>query len=362
MIAAALFAVALAPAQPARATQPPAPTVDTTFPASRTGSRVRAGSLVQPDTVEVGDPFTFVVTVSVPAGARVEWPAIADSAAVVAMREPAKITDDGTRLGERRERAVYTLSAWDVGSVPIGMPEVVVRFDSSVVRVPLGDARIFVRTVLPGDSTQHIPKPARDLFPRVVPWWQQWWPALLVLAAMALLWWYWRRRTRAAVARPAAVALDPFARAQHEFDRLDRLGLADAGEAGRYVALAIDVLRLFLSVRLPAAELSLTSGELIDAVGDDPRVPRDRLLSLLADADGIKFAARMVSPARARELAATARAIVEHVESAEQARRAAEERARKEAAEAVTREREATEEQARRASRSPRGPKAGAGT
>jgi len=335
---------------------------DTAFLSGPTGGRVRAGSLVKPDTVEVGDPFTFVVTVVVPATARVEWPSITDSSAVVAMREPVKIVDEGTKMAQRRERAVYTLSAWDVGTLKLGMPDIVVRFERSSMRVPLSDATIFVRSVLPGDSTQHIPKPARELFPRVVPWWQQWWPALVVLAALALLWWLWRRRRRAKPAAVSAALLDPFARAQHEFERLERLGLADAGEAGRFVALSLDVLRWYLAARIPSATLSLTSGELIEAIGDDPRVPRDRLLSLLADTDGIKFAARLVSPNRARELAATARDIVEHVEGAEQARRAAEEAARRAAAEAVAREQRETEERARRASRAPRGPKAGAGT
>ncbi len=325
---------------------------DTSFLSAPIGGRVRAGSLVQPDTVEVGDPFTFVVTLVVPATARVEWPAITDSSAVVAMREPVRIIDEGTKLGQRRERAVYTLSAWDVGTLTLGMPDIVVRFERSSMRVPLGDATIFVRSVLPGDSTQHVPKAARELFPRVVPWWQQWGPALLVLAALGLLWWLWRRRRRAKPVVVSAALLGPFARAQYEFDRLERLGLADAGEAGRYVALSLDVLRWYLAARLPVAALSLTSAELIAVLGDDPRVPRDRLLSLLTDTDGIKFAARLLSPKRARELAAGARSIVEYVEGAERARQEAEEAAR---------EQRETEDRARRASRAPRGPKAGAG-
>lgn len=345
-----------------QAATPPAPAAqvaDTGFLSARSGSRIRAGSLVQPDTVEVGDPFTFVVTVAVPANARVEWPSIADSAAVVAMRQPVRIVDEGTKFGQRRERAVYTLSAWDVGSLPIGLPPVVVRLDTGALRVSLSDAKVFVRSVLPGDSTQHQPKPARELFPRVLPWWQRWWPALLVLAALLLLAWLWRRRRQTSTRRPVAPPLDAFARAQHEFDRLDRLGLADAGETGRYVSLAADVLRLYLSVRLPQALLSLTTPELLAAIGDDDRVPRDRLRSLLTDVDGIKFAARRVSPVRGRELGATARSVVEHIEVAEQGRRAAEEAARREAAAAALREKQAAEEGARRASR---GPKAGAGT
>jgi hypothetical protein len=334
--------------------------VDTAFLAPRSGNRIRAGSLVQPDTVEVGDVFTYVVTVAVPADARVEWPTIADSAAVVAMRGPVKVIDEGTKLGGRRERGVYTLSAWDVGRLAISMPDMIVRMGASVVKVPMGDATIFVRSVLPGDSTQHRPKPARELFPRVVPWWQQWWPALLVLAALAVLWWMWRRRRHA---RPAALGqrvLDPFARAQHEFDRLERLGLADAGEAGRFVALSLDVLRWYLAARLPAATLSLTSDELIAAVGDDPRIPRDRLWSLLTDADDIKFAASLVSPKRAGELAAAARHIVDHIEGADQAQRAAEAAAHRAAEEAAAREAQEGEDRARRASRASRGPTSGA--
>jgi hypothetical protein len=353
-------AMALRPAALAAQAKPPA-APDTAFLTTRSGARVQAGSLVQPDTVEVGDPIMFVVTVAVPAGARVAWPSIADSAATVAMREPVRITDQGTLNGQRRERAVYTLSAWDVGALPIDMPDVVVRMDTTVVRVPLTNARVFVRTVLPGDSTQHIPKPARDLFPRVVPWWQQWWPALLVLAALGALWWYRRRRRRSPVAAVARVPLDPFARAGHEFERLERLGLADAGEAGRYVALALDVLRLYLAERLPSAALSLTSAELVAAIGDDERVPHDRLRSLLADADDIKFAARLVSPARARELAGTARVIVDDIEAVERARQAAAEAARRAALEAAARARLDSEDAARRASTGPRGPKTGAG-
>jgi hypothetical protein len=356
----ALLMCVAAPLTHAGAQNPPS-TRDTSFLSSPTGGRVRAGTVIQPDTVEVGDPFRFVVTVAVPANARVEWPSIADSSAVVAMRGPVEIVDEGTKFGQRRERGVYVLSAWDVGRLKLGMPDVVVRFDNSTLRVPLADATIFVRTVLPGDSTQHVPKPARELFPRVVPWWQRWWPALLVLAAMALLWWLWRRRRRAKPAAALTALLDPYARAQHEFDRLDRLGLADAGEAGRFVALSVEVLRLYLAARMPAATLSLTSGELVHAIGDDTRVPRDRLWSLLADTDGIKFAARLVSPNRARELGAAARDIVEHIEGAEQARRAADEAARRAAVDAAARETQEAEEQARRASRTPRGPKAGAG-
>jgi hypothetical protein len=331
-----------------------APATDTP-PASALSStsRVQAGTVVRPDTVEVGDPFFFIVTVQVPRDARVEWPRIDDSSAVVAMRAPVRIVNEGSRLGTRRERAEYELAAWDVGSLPLGLKDAVVHLGTSTLTVPLAGARVFVRSVLPGDTSLHVPKPARDLFERVTPWWMRWWPALLVLVLLLLLWW-WRRRRKRVVARPALPPVDAYERAVHDFDRLERLALADAGETGRYVALAVDIMRMYLVSRVSGALLSLTSPELLVVVSDDPRVPRDRLLSLLADSDGVKFAARLVSAGRARELAAEARAVVEHIEAAERARRAAMEAERLAAAQTEKQERSRAEDDARRKSRRPK--------
>ena len=336
----------------AQAAPPRVPPVSRGVLTPPTGSRVKAGFLVRPDTVEVGDPFTLIVTVVVPVGARIEWPTLDDTTAMVVSREPTKVTQESMRAGGRTERAEYALAAWHVGALPIGLKDAVVRYGSTTLNVPLNDASVFVRSVLPGDSSMHKPKPPRDLFPRVLPWWQRWWPALLLLAALAVLWWLWkRRRTRTdATTRPA---LDPYARAVHDFERLDRLALADAGERGRYVALAIDVVRTYLARRSPLAVLSLTSAELIGAIGDDDRMPRDRLISLLADGDGIKFARRKVSDTRARELAVEARAVVEQIEAAERARRAVEAAARAAAAKAERDAKEADEDEARRKSRRP---------
>ncbi len=336
----------------AQSTPPVSPPVSPGVLTPPTGSRVKAGFLVRPDTVEVGDPFTLIVTVVVPEGARIEWPTIDDTTAMVVSREPAKVTEESMRSGGRTERAEYALTAWNVGVLPIGLKDAVVRYGTITLKVPLNDASVFVQSVLPGDSSLHKPKPPRDLFPRVVPWWQRWWPALLVLAALAMLWWLLKRRRKSAGATPYAV-LDPYARAVHDFERLDRLALADAGERGRYVALAIDVLRTYLALRSPAAVLSLTSSELIDAVADDERVPRDQLISLMADGDGIKFARRIVSGTRARELAAEARAVVEQTEAAERARRAAEEARRAAAVKAERDAKEQDEDDARRKSRRP---------
>jgi DNA-directed RNA polymerase subunit K/omega len=146
-----------------------------------------------------------------------------------------------------------------------------------------------------------------------------WWIYALIAAAIVglglLIWWWIRRHRKPVVAKP----IDPFVRAAGEFDRIEKLGLVDAGERGRYVTLMIEVVRDYLAARYAAeATLSLTSTELQRATMHLPFVPQDRLTRLLTEADLIKFARRAVSGDRAREIGREARAIVETENKASQ--------------------------------------------
>jgi len=279
---------------------------------------MRIGAAVSPDTVQVGDPFIMTVTVEVPAGARVTWPTATDST-LVSMRSDVRVS--GSENGAlRRETAEYDLTVWQVGAVKIAIPDIKVTVNNQETVVPLEAPTLFVKTVLPADTSLHVPKPGKDLLPRIVPWWEVWWPAFLILALLLLLWLLLRSRKK----KRLNSSLDPFARAEHDFQRLDRLALNEAGEQGRFVALAIEVLRTYLSVRNPSATLALTSDELSTTVASDSRVPTQQLQPLLVEGDAIKFGRLPVSGAHARELAREARDIVSAVEQAEQARRAAE--------------------------------------
>lgn len=311
--------------------------------------RVQAGKVVRPDTVEVGDPFVLTVTVEAPTGSRIEWPAIADSNAAVVMTEPVKVTDAGAGPGGRREQAEYVLSAWQLGSLPLGLPNAIVRVGDAVAQVPLADASVFVRSVLPADTSLQVPRPARDPFLRVTPWWQRWLIAALILMTLGLLWWVSRRFRQRSAAIPA-VQTNPYLQALDEFERIGCLGLVDAGEAGLHAALSIDVLRAYIEARNPDAAMSCTSDELTAVLQSDQRFPQDRLRSLLSDGDQIKFAGRQIASLRALELGVEARAIVDLVEQREREHQAAAREAEAAQQRASELERREREEQARRSS------------
>jgi hypothetical protein len=315
IVALILAGAAPLPAQStaARPAAPRAQPGDTAF-------RVLSGVKVSADTVTVGDPFLIVVRVRAPLGAEIVFPEAPDSAGAVQARDPRTIaTAPDTSALE--QTATYRVAAWDVEQQRILLDDVVVRWEGEERRVPVGDLAVFVKSVLPADSTQRVPKPARalvehELFP--------WWLIAAILAALAviglLVWWWYRRRHAAAVVVP----VDAYEHARREFTRIEGLALADAGERGRHVALMVEVLRDYLAVRVANARLSHTSGELVTALRGERLVPRDRLARLLAETDLIKFARSSVTREHALELGQEARAIVDEAQSRWAAARAAE--------------------------------------
>jgi hypothetical protein len=278
---------------------------------------VRAGVSVSKDTVTVGEPFELRVRVRAPAGAQISFPDNPDSTGTIQARDPRTIvTTDSVAAVD--QTATYRLAAWDVGMQPVRIGNVTVATDAAAGAgqpVSLARLQVFVRSVLPADSALRVPKPARPIWElRAFPWWL----LALLLAAIALglgIWWWMRRRRRA---KPPVV-IDPYVRAQKEFTRLETMGLLDAGERTRYVALAVEVLRDYLAARFPDATLALTSRELVAAVRRQKTLAPEQLSRVLHEADLAKFAAFSLTEERARNLARDARGLVEREHAASQA-------------------------------------------
>ena len=276
---------------------------DTTF-------RVQYGVRVSSDTVTVGDPIRVVVRVRAPMGAEIEFPRDPDTTGALQPRDPRVVRTAGD-TAMLDQTATYTLSAWDVDSQFVELGEAIVRLEGDERRVPLGRIGLFVRSVLPEDSTQRVPKPARALIEqRAWPWWLL---ALLAaaLAAIGVLVWWWRRRRHAA----AVPVEDPYEHARREFARVEALRLPEAGEPGRHVALTVDVLRDYLAARVPGAVRSATSFELVGALRGQRAVPRDRLARLLSEADLVKFARSPVTRDHAYELGRESATLVDEVQA-----------------------------------------------
>ena len=314
-------------------------------------ARIQPLVRVRPDSVAIGEPFTLDVTVNVPMGARVEWPVLPDTGFPVAMMRPPAITIRTTREGQETVQAQYTLTAWDVGAVPVPLDELTIRSGNDVVRVPVGDPVVRVPSVLPGDSTLQVPTAAKPPFPREVTWWTQWWPALVVVACALVLLGRARRRRAASVGSLASPAmLDAAAEAEAAFARVEQMHLESAGEGAQLVSLAAAVLQRLLE-RLAGLPVGRSSRELLDVWRGDASVPADRLSVWMEAVDAIKFSPQPVTPSEAAALLREARALARQVVTADAARREAARRALAEAAALDRQLARDAEEEARRASR-----------
>ena len=266
---------------------------------------VQAAVAIDPDTVRIGDPFVIQIGIRAPAGARIAFPSPPDTTAAIQGLDPVRV-ETRPDSGGVVQWGYYRVAAWDIGDQTISLGDVVVTVGGRSRRISMAGHKVFVASVLPADTAQRVPKPARPLYEfNVIPWWL--WLAVAAAAiVLLLLWWWWRRRQRG---KPIAVP-DPFARAEREFARIEALGLVEAGERGRYVALIVEVLRDYLAARYAAAPLSLTSTEVVASLRGQRAVPNERMARVLDEADLIKFARRPVTAERARELGREARTIV----------------------------------------------------
>ena len=154
---------------------------------------VQMGYRVSPDTVLIGQPFDLFIKVLAPKGVRFEFPLGPDTTTQNGIR-PIELRGEKivTMLGDTAV-ALYHLAAWEVGTRPLRFPDVRVTFEGQERRLSLGGASIFVKSVLPADSSLRIPKPARPLIVLPVINWLLWLGLLAAAIAAVLLWWVWRR-------------------------------------------------------------------------------------------------------------------------------------------------------------------------
>ena len=277
--------------------------------ASQQALPVQMGYRVRPDTVLIGQPFDLFIKVLAPKGVRFEFPSGPDTTSQNGIR-PVELRGEKivSMLGDTAV-ALYHLVAWDIGTQPLRFGDVRVTFEGQERRPPLGGAAVFVKSVLPADTSLRLPKPARPLIVLPVFNWLLW--AAIVAAAIVsvLLWWAWRHYRN----RPKP-PIDPYVRAQKEFARIEARRLIEADRAAEQVVAMVDVTREYLAARVSGVRRSDTTHELISAMkprdGVEAELPR-----LLEQADLVKFAQGDVGRAEAAAASSALKAIVDHVEA-----------------------------------------------
>lgn len=249
---------------------------------------VTASAGVAPDSVTVGDHFRVRVRIVAPAGATVEFPEFS-------LVEPVQSVDT-LRLARDSTGgwiATYTLAAWRTSDSLVASFPVRVQAGPGEARDFRVPVRLpFVRSVLPADSSLHLPKPAKAVIPiavrgPVTPDWLM--PAVLLAVALAGIVWLVLRRRGPAIGTPA----DPREIALAALEAIERERLPERGMVHEYHVRTSRVLRQYVDARGGGGE-ELTTTELLGGLRragtDDARM--EELSRLLRESDRVKFAGR----------------------------------------------------------------------
>lgn len=275
---------------------------------------------VAPEAPAIGEPITVELRVRAPRGSEIRFPVLADTGTRIEPLDPRAIRD--TPSSDQLDRtAVYRLIAWDTGSVDLAFSDIIVRRDGAEQRFPVRFETVRIRSLLPRDTAQRVPRDARaPMDVSSMPW--RWWVAAAVVLSLAF--WGWRRRhNRTAGAGPP----DPGAavRARAAFAHLRALDFLNAGEPGRHALAHVGVTRRFIGERWPALPVPLTAQELEAKLPeiDFPILP-ERLVSLARRSEALAYAAATITRPDAERVAVDAVSIVEDLEKVFQARKARE--------------------------------------
>lgn len=289
MISFALLALPLAVAVPLQRAGPADP-ASTPRPADQMTAPLSASAGTAPDTVTVGDPFVVRVRVAAPRGALVAFPEFE-------LIEPVEAADSlvVARDSSGTWTATYRLVAWTPSDSLVGVFPFRVRSGEGALRdVRVHVALPHVRSVLPLDSSLHVPRPAKAVVPIAVagPVGRGWLlPAALLMAVVLLIAWLALRNRRV----QGGGSGDPRELALAKLAAIETERLPERGAAIEYYVRVSRVLREYLAAAGDGGE-SLTTTEIL-ASGSGASARREEagagrgLAELLREADRVKFSA-----------------------------------------------------------------------
>lgn len=257
---------------------------------------------LNPQQPTVGDRVEAVLTLEVPAAELASdprfpvWSGRWGEAEVLLEGPGQKVSEEGG-VATYQQRVV--LAAFRPGKVPLPATNVAIpRKDGTIQAATPAGLGLDVRSVLPADEKEQIPRPPAP--PRQLPIGERFWWTLAALLALCLLagWLLWRRRRTAAEGPGAVPVLAPFEELSGELDRLS----AEPSAVLLHTRLSL-ALRRYLGRVLPFPAVESTTSEVMRQL-QSRRMPGPlvrQTVELLRACDMVKFARQEVGDERTRE-------------------------------------------------------------
>jgi hypothetical protein len=262
--------------------------------------------------ITVGDPVRYEITVTTPAGARVELPAVRGNTGGMEVTGYAVRTDTAPG-GRAAVTHALTLAAYAVGAdtLPPQRVEIVQPPDTAVTVLYTQPTYLIVKSTLPAEAKDIADIHDSERLPTGFPW------GLPLLLAAGLAVWQWlRRRARRPETAPPAEAPRTIPADEAALARLlelENAGLIAAGRSREFAFILSEIQREYLAHRFGIDALEATTTELLERAVALP-LTDDRhawLRDACAELDGVKFATGVMSARDAARLLRDTRALVQ---------------------------------------------------
>jgi hypothetical protein len=275
---------------------------------------VRITTSVDPAAVSIGTPFRYTMRIEADPGTQLVVPVLSDSVGVFSITDFGDVPHEAKKGAPTVVERWYTLVAYETGSTFIPAPVVFYRgADGKPVKVEGKKTLINLESVLgkPGAATdlRDIKGPVEVPRDYTVLWWIAGGIVLVIALAAALYWLLNRRRKQlAAPPRPAhEIALEALT-------RLRRAGLLEAGSHGEFYVRLSAIVRRYLEGRFALRAPEMTTEEFLQAAQRNRQLAtthRSALQSFLVEADLVKFARHVPTPADGERAYQAAREFVQ---------------------------------------------------
>ena len=268
------------------------------------GQYAGATAKLEKETIQIGDQVSIELTLTVPAGSRVQWPMLLDTlAANVEILKKSGIDTVSSETDQFTLKQNLTITSFDSGVYVI--QPVIFKYSRK------GDTVTYLTETIPVTLDVQTIKtdPAKDIMPikpplaapvtfrELLPWIGL---VIVILALAALVYYYIKKKKqlKPVVATRLKTSIPPYDAAIEALEGLRLKKLWQSGRVKEYYSEMTDIVREYIELRFPVRALEMTTSEISVALRqtDVTGNAREKLNQALVLADLVKFAKEQPLP------------------------------------------------------------------
>jgi len=263
-----------------------------------------ATARLEKNAIQIGDQVKFELTLTVPAGSRVQWPMLLDTlTGNVEILKKSGIDTVSSGKDQFTLKQELTITSFDSGSYVVRpiLFKYAQKGDTLTYYTETTAVTLDVQTIQtdPAKDIRPIKPPlsAPVTFRELLPWIGL---VVLLFALAAFVYYYLKKRKQAkpVVTARLKTSIPPYEAAIEALESLRLKKLWQSGRVKEYYSEMTDIVREYIELRFPVRALEMTTGEINAALRQTEvnSSAREKLHQALVLADLVKFAKEQPQP------------------------------------------------------------------